>query len=177
MSEAVPLLDRYTGCLLGGAVGDALGAAVEFESLAEIRARFGPGGIRDFAPAYGRLGAITDDTQMTLFTAEGLIRAHNRCREKGIASVPGMVHRAYLRWLFTQGRSASDPDAPTHDGWLVTLPALHVVAPVTVSVRSANDLAAPFMVSVPVIAVVPVFDIPPPDQTASPFTVRVMACG
>lgn len=55
----IPTLDRYVGCLLGGAVGDALGAAVEFESLAAIRAHFGPGGIRDYAPAYGRLGAIT----------------------------------------------------------------------------------------------------------------------
>ena len=125
MSEAVPLLDRYTGCLLGGAVGDALGAAVEFDSLAAIRARFGPDGIRDYAPAYGRLGAITDDTQMTLFTAEGLLRADNRYREKGIVGVPTMAHRAYLRWLFTQGQTASDPDALTRDGWLVTLPALH----------------------------------------------------
>jgi ADP-ribosylglycohydrolase len=34
--------DRYRGCLLGGAVGDALGAGVEFMSLAEIRSRYGP---------------------------------------------------------------------------------------------------------------------------------------
>ena len=32
---------RFRGCLLGGAVGDALGAPVEFMDLAEIRARFG----------------------------------------------------------------------------------------------------------------------------------------
>lgn len=64
-------IDQVRGSLLGGAVGDALGAAVEFQSLAEIRSRFGPAGILDYAPAFGRLGAITDDTQMTLFTAEG----------------------------------------------------------------------------------------------------------
>ena len=66
-------LDHYTGCLLGGAVGDALGGAVEFMSLTSILNRFGPDGILDYAPAYGRVGAITDDTQMTLFSAEGLI--------------------------------------------------------------------------------------------------------
>jgi hypothetical protein len=44
----------------------------------EIERRFGSGGIRAYAPAYGGLGRITDDTQMTLFTAEGLIRAHHR---------------------------------------------------------------------------------------------------
>jgi ADP-ribosylglycohydrolase len=122
------LLDRFTGCLLGGAVGDALGAPVEFSTLAEIRARFGPVGIRDFAEAYGRVGAITDDTQMTLFTAEGLIRADNRHRDRGICHVPGVVHRAYLRWLSTQGVTPPlDPDFDdvTRGGWLVHVPGLH----------------------------------------------------
>jgi hypothetical protein len=72
-----------SACLLGGAVGDALGAPVEFLSLAQIRSHFGSAGIRDFAEAYGRVGAITDDTQMTLFTAEGLLRATVRGHERG----------------------------------------------------------------------------------------------
>ena len=69
---------------MGGAIGDALGAPVEFMSLAQIRERFGKEGITDFHPAYGKTGAITDDTQMTLFTAEGLLRAIVRERERGI---------------------------------------------------------------------------------------------
>ena len=52
-------LNAYRGCLLGGAVGDALGAPVEFLSLTEIRERFGSDGIAEFAPAFGRVGAIT----------------------------------------------------------------------------------------------------------------------
>ncbi|MBK4738989.1 ADP-ribosylglycohydrolase family protein [Noviherbaspirillum pedocola] len=64
---------RFLGCLLGGAVGDTLGAPVEFMSRTEILRRFGPQGITQYAPAYGGLGTITDDTQMSLFTAEGLI--------------------------------------------------------------------------------------------------------
>lgn len=63
---------RIRGCLLGGAVGDALGAPVEFLKLAEIRALYGERGIQEFATPCGRVGAITDDTQMTLFTAEGI---------------------------------------------------------------------------------------------------------
>jgi ADP-ribosylglycohydrolase len=110
------LQSRYRGCLLAGAAGDALGAAVEFDSLTEIRDRFGPGGIRDFAPAYGRLGAITDDTQMTLFTAEGLLRAAVCRAQSGACDAPSVVHRAYLRWLKTQGESSS-LDVPM-DGWL-----------------------------------------------------------
>jgi ADP-ribosylglycohydrolase len=64
---------RVRGCLLGGAVGDALGVPIEFDSLQEIRRRFGPEGLCDYAWAHGRRGAISDDTQMTLFTAEGLV--------------------------------------------------------------------------------------------------------
>src|SRR5688572_2546199 len=59
--------ERFLGCLLGAAVGDALGAPVEFLSLVDIRGRFGQAGIRDYHPAYGKVGAITDDTQMSLF--------------------------------------------------------------------------------------------------------------
>jgi hypothetical protein len=54
--------DRVKGSLLGGAVGDALGAGIEFLSLDEIRQRFGLFGVQDFGPAYGRQGAITDDS-------------------------------------------------------------------------------------------------------------------
>ena len=49
--EAVRLRGFYRGCLLSGALGDALGAPVEFDSLQSIRSRFGEGGIRDFALA------------------------------------------------------------------------------------------------------------------------------
>ena len=114
---------RVRGCLLGGAVGDALGAGVEFLSLDEIRAAHGPRGVTGYVPAYGRLGAVTDDTQMTLFTAEGLIRAWVRGRSRGIGHPPGVVRRAYLRWLQTQGEAAAE-DAPL-DGWLAREPALH----------------------------------------------------
>ncbi|MGQ0658602.1 MAG: ADP-ribosylglycohydrolase family protein [Chromatiales bacterium] len=116
---------RFLGCLLGGAVGDALGASVEFMDLGEIRDTFGSGGIRDYAPAYGRLGAITDDTQMTLFTAEGLLRGWVRQRVKGIASYPVVTTHAYLRWLLTQGEEPRcHPDADAM-GWLYSQQELH----------------------------------------------------
>jgi ADP-ribosylglycohydrolase len=76
------------GCLLGGAVGDALGEPVEFISLAEIRARYGPAGITDPDASREGLVRITDDTQMTLFTADGLLRAMTRMADRGICHVP-----------------------------------------------------------------------------------------
>ena len=110
---------RFRGCLLGGAAGDALGAPVEFMDLAAIHAQFGPLGIRDMAPAYGRTGgAITDDTQMTLFTAEGILRAHVRGMMRGLTTIPGVISHAYQRWLFTQGIKGKTKEVGK-DGWLL----------------------------------------------------------
>lgn len=124
------LRERFVGCLLGGAIGDALGAPVEFTSWREIERRYGPSGIRTFASAYGGKGRITDDTQMTLFTAEGLIRAEHRLADRGLANVDAVVHRAYLRWLSTQVRDSRDvpwdPEIGEDvSGWLVTQEFLH----------------------------------------------------
>jgi ADP-ribosylglycohydrolase len=115
------------GSLLGGAVGDALGAPIEFASLAEIRERHGPGGLADLAEAYGRPGSITDDTQMTLFTAEGLVLAARAGALARRGETLRHVHRAYLRWLRTQGeRSAHPTFERTSEGRLLGVPALHV---------------------------------------------------
>lgn len=123
-------LDRYRGCLLGGAVGDALGAPLEFLDAAAIQSTlrlekpdpFGPVGLRRYRMAYGRLGAITDDTQMTLFTAEGLLRAHNRQLRNNLGEAPGAVYRAYLRWYASQMHSEPPPRP---DGWLAGLRGLY----------------------------------------------------
>ena len=111
--------NRYQGCLLGGAVGDALGAPVEFLLRTEILNRFGPRGIVDLAPAYGKVGAITDDTQMTLFTAEGVLRAYVRSTLRGIGHPPSVIHKAYLRWLHTQGEHGAWENDLRLTGWLI----------------------------------------------------------
>jgi ADP-ribosylglycohydrolase len=120
-------------CLLGGAIGDALGAPIEFMGRNEILSKFGPKGLTDYSPVYGRLGAITDDTQMTLFTAEGLIGAYVGWCIKGISSASDATESAYLRWLYTQENSS--PPAPSSNfrkhsfgyisGWLITNPELY----------------------------------------------------
>ncbi|MGI6469232.1 MAG: ADP-ribosylglycohydrolase family protein [Syntrophomonadaceae bacterium] len=70
--------DYYEGCLLGGALGDALGAPVEFINYQQILHRYGAGGIQRPQEEESGLFEITDDTQMTLFTAEGLLPRANR---------------------------------------------------------------------------------------------------
>ena len=61
------------GCLLGGAVGDALGYAVEFLQEETIFEKYGDGGIREYDTGIKDVAMISDDTQMTLFTAAGLL--------------------------------------------------------------------------------------------------------
>jgi ADP-ribosylglycohydrolase len=123
-NSETPYRERVKGSLLGGALGDALGAGVEFSSLAQIREHHGSAGVTGFTPAYGHPAPITDDTQMTLFTAEGLIRAQVRVDVRGVTSVPAVMWNAYQRWRATQGEgtaSLTDQDA----GWLARQRVLH----------------------------------------------------
>ncbi len=65
---------------------------------------------------------VSDDTQMTLFTAEGLIRASQRLRDRGSCAVPTLIAHAYLRWYATQEQLTPDIDGL---GWLFTDRRLH----------------------------------------------------
>jgi ADP-ribosyl-[dinitrogen reductase] hydrolase len=123
------LRERFRGALLGGAMGDALGAAVEFHSYEKIQQEHGEEGITSYAPAYGRIGAITDDTQMTMFTAEGCIRSYTRWLDRGLCSPEGVIQYAYERWLTTQGETVRSEDglavSPDTQGWLIGVKDLH----------------------------------------------------
>jgi ADP-ribosylglycohydrolase len=125
MSSRVDFRSRVRGCLLGGAVGDALGAPVEFMSGAAIAKRFGEEGVRTYTEAGGK-GRITDDTQMTLFTAEGMIRARVRAISKGICHEASVIDHAYARWLTTQGGESRRWKEYEDDGWLIEREELHV---------------------------------------------------
>lgn len=55
--------DQFRGCLLGGAIGDALGWPVEFLSLIKIKKKYGENGITDLVAGINGKAEITDDTQ------------------------------------------------------------------------------------------------------------------
>ena len=105
------LQDRIRGSLIGGAIGDALGYPVEFiVSFKGIQAHYGERGITrldvrwtevDYASA-GK-AVISDDTQMTLYTANGLLNAN----KLGL-SPDSAIRRAYIEWYLTQiGKKSS----------------------------------------------------------------------
>ncbi len=99
--------ERFVACMLGGAIGDALGYTVEFMHWPQIESWFGPGGIREpqTDSKTGR-ALISDDTQMALFTLDGMVWAYT-C---GLPYASGGLYPSYLRWLYTQTGEIPDPD-------------------------------------------------------------------
>ncbi|MGI5512438.1 ADP-ribosylglycohydrolase family protein [Streptomyces sp. CA-106131] len=115
-TEQQDFRSRVRGTVLGVAVGDALGALLEGLSLEQIREAHGHEGLVDLESGYGRPGAITHLTQLTLFSVDGLIRAQVR-RDTGAWHPPTDLHRAYLRWAATQ-RDWGPDERRKDDGWL-----------------------------------------------------------
>lgn len=95
------IMDRVLGCLLGGAVGDAFGYAVEFDHWRQIKNRFGAKGIIEPEVEDGQI-LVSDDTQMTLFTLEALTESSDAIDRKDIEAIVERIRLAYLDWLGTQ---------------------------------------------------------------------------
>jgi len=92
------------GTLFGGAIGDALGYKVEFKGLSSIRASYGEQGIQEPLETNGQF-VVSDDTQMTMFTLEGLTRGLGKTDE----TILEEIRLAYIDWLSTQ--------SPPEIGW------------------------------------------------------------
>ncbi|MEX5637395.1 ADP-ribosylglycohydrolase family protein [Parafrankia sp. FMc2] len=132
-TTSTTLRNQVRGSLLGGALGAALGAGLAGMPWAQIKARFGPAGVTGPTNAYGVTLPMTTNTQLALFTAEGMLRAGIRFRSKGICHPPGVVWYAYKRWLETQRRDVPPPAVGVGGGghgfvltgWLITQPVLY----------------------------------------------------
>lgn len=112
------LYDIIAGSLVGGAAGDALGYTVEFNSLGVIKATYGNDGISAYEPVNG-VAQISDDTQMTLFTADALAQLGDEPYSVDIAL--RYIKDDYLAWFRTQGCQARlAPHSPLED-----IPELH----------------------------------------------------
>ncbi len=101
--KEITLNDRFCGCLLGGALGDALGYPVADMTTDEIEKQYGRNGITAIKTDKQTGEAlISDKTQMTLFTAEGIIWADKLGGKNEISSYTSYVFYSYQRWLYTQ---------------------------------------------------------------------------
>lgn len=120
--------DCVRGSLMAGAAGDALGYPVEFMSRRAILSRYGDKGITRFEIDSGIGKAlVSDDTQMTLFTANGMLMGVTRGAMRGVGGIPeDYVDGAYLDWYYTQSGLKSDSldGKDFHYTWLRDLPEL-----------------------------------------------------
>jgi len=99
-----PTLVRVAGCVLGAAIGDALGHPVEFlGSLEAIRRVYGPEGVTGFvlfwSDGAGRYAPYTDDTQM----AEVVLRCLLAGREadEGLDATMARIGSGFAAWVDT----------------------------------------------------------------------------
>ena len=136
------LQDRIRGSLIGGAIGDALGYPVEFiYSFEGIQGRYGERGITrldtkqfwlDDEEQSGK-AVVSDDTQMTLFTANGILNA----KRQKIGMKYGIC-LAYIEWYLTQIGKKS---GKYKDCWIGSLPELNKRrAPGNTCMTSLNDI-------------------------------------
>ena len=117
--------DQVLGCMVGGAVGDALGYAVEFASYDSIVKKYGEKGITRFDLDRHGVAEISDDTQMSLFTAAGILLGMTRGFMRGVMGrIDTYCHWTYLDWLHTQEWTSRHKDARV-DSWLMDVPELY----------------------------------------------------
>lgn len=117
-------LAKYRGCLLGGAAGDALGFPVEFLTDEQIFQRYGENGITKYE-LYNDVAEISDDTQLTLFTANGLLLGKTKVLKSGdMEPYKNSIALCYADWLKTQSNIAAEFVSPKHS-WLINVPEMN----------------------------------------------------
>lgn len=102
MKMPIAMKDRFIGCMEGLAIGDALGFPVEFKSLLEIKRIFGSDGVTGLDSIEKCLGAkfsypigtYSDDTQMALATAWGLLNA----KSMDLEDIMSSIVQEYIAW-------------------------------------------------------------------------------
>ena len=141
--KAKRVADSIRGCLMAGAAGDALGYEVEFMRRRAILSRFGEQGITTFALDGNGKALISDDTQMTLFTVNGMLMGLTRGYMRGIGGRPEKyVDGAYLDWYYTQtGRKKEILINDFHYTWLRDLPEMaHRRAPGNTCLQACESM-------------------------------------
>lgn len=106
--------NKIAGSLIGGAIGDALGYQIEFKRNIKEKE----------VTRFNGKGLISDDTQMTLFTANALLWRETRYCMHGIPmKAANAFYLAYKDWLETQ-TGIKNEEWPI--SWIKNIPELNV---------------------------------------------------
>lgn len=92
----------YRGCLLGMAVGDAMGYSVDGKSWAQIQEDYGPNGLMGYDLVNG-YAEITSNTQLAAYSCNGLLIALTRGQMVGKMAPPvKYVGLSSREWVASQ---------------------------------------------------------------------------
>ena len=91
-------INRFIGSLIGGAIGNAMGYPVKFLDEHQIIATYG------FVNSFVEKPLISDDTQLTMYTATGLLTAYTVATIRGTGHIFNStpVFDAYMNWYEMQ---------------------------------------------------------------------------
>ena len=113
--------DRIAGCFVGLAVGDALGAPLEFQSRRQVRKQY-PEGLRDMIDSsLWKKGEYTDDTQMALLIAESLLQGKGFHSIRSCPAIPDLGENGQGRRYPNQGRGQHGWLHPRSGGMLIAV--------------------------------------------------------
>ena len=96
------LQSAYRGCLLGLAVGDAMGYTVDAKTWAEIQEDYGPNGLLGYDLVNG-YADVTSNTQLAAFTCNGLLLGLTRGQLQGkMAPFVRYIGLSHREWAASQ---------------------------------------------------------------------------
>lgn len=122
--------DKIRGSLFGGAVGDALGFPVEFMDFFYIKAAYGEEGITEYRlDSTNGKALISDDTQMSLFTANSILVSETYNRMNGAEKLPGdygeLSYRDWMKTQFQTYEKSMEDSGMQKYSWLLDVPELY----------------------------------------------------
>ena len=98
------MLDAYRGCLLGLAIGDAMGYPVDTKTWPQIQEEYGPYGLMGYDLRNG-YAEVSSHTQLAAFCCNGLLLGQTRGRVYGkMAPLVRYVHLSQQEWAVGQRR-------------------------------------------------------------------------
>ncbi len=96
--------EAYRGCLLGLAVGDAMGYTIDNKCWEHIQQYYGPDGLMGYDLVNG-YADVTSHTQLAAFTANGLLLGMTRGQLRGVmAPFIRYIEIAHWEWAASQRR-------------------------------------------------------------------------
>ena len=104
-------IEKFRGAIIGASCGDALGYPLQNLSVARIKHRFGPFGLRTLVgdPKNGKKAPVSDNTQTLLATIDGILWAD----AKKLDIIEG-IYRSYMRC--TTARRVKNPEEARRPG-------------------------------------------------------------